>query len=589
MYVITVIPISRGIGKETLSYFTASKTELGSMVSVPLRKKMIDALVTECKDAKNMRSELRSADFVLKKIDRLVSRPFLSPAFMKTVEATAKWHVATIGATLNVLLPKKIFKKGIPFHFTKKAETQKKKKQGFEIIEVRGTLSERIDGYLSKIKNTDGVIIVPTKERQTLFKKLLHPVNPSTLVLLPSELVEIPPNTSTIIIEEENSSSYKSFARPFIDFRFAIEKYAENIGAQLVKGNESPDFKIEKIIEEHVKEDTRPLTSIGRNLERDLKNMKDSGVGHLFILATRRGHSGTVLCGDCGTTVNCKRCSAPLTLHLKKAKEEFNNLLCHHCGYRDTALMKCEKCGSWKLKAYGLGVEKIEEDIKAIVKKHNVGSYIQRIDSTLSLTPKRIRDFVATHYEKESSILIGTEIVLPYLVDATLEQKQNDSSYIASLDTLLSLPDFSINEKIWKLLCQLDDITKNKVVVQTRNIKNTLLVAWKSNSEKENKNFWKQELEERKTFNYPPHGVVIKITVKGKKDVIAHEMKKIENRVEKWKPMIFPAFIKTINNQHILHALIALPKEHWVDEELSDILLSLPQSIRIEVNPRSLL
>ena len=567
MYVITVIPISRGIGKETLSYFTASSTELGSLVSVPLRKKMIDALVTECKDAKNMRSELRSADFVLRKIDRLVSRPFLSPAFMKTVEATAKWHVATVGATLNVLLPKKIFKKGIPFHFTKTTK------------HTEPTTSTK----------PDMVHIVPTKERQTLFKKLLHPINPSTLVLLPSELVEIPPNTSTIIIEEENSSSYKSFARPFIDFRFAILKYAENIGAQLIKTNESPNPKVEKIVEEHIKEDTRPLNSIGRNLERDLKNMKDSGVGHLFILATRRGHSGTVLCGDCGSTVNCKRCSAPLTLHLKGAKEEFNKLLCHHCGYRDTALMKCDVCGSWKLKAYGLGVEKIEEDIKAIVKKHNVGAYIQRIDSTLSLTPKRIRDFVATHYEKESSVLIGTEIVLPYLVDATLDQKRNDSSYIASLDTLLSLPDFSINEKIWKLLCQLDDITKNKVVVQTRNIKNALLVAWKSNNEKEINTFWKQESDDRKTFNYPPHGVIIKITVKGKKDVIGNEMKKIEKNITKWKPMVFPAFIKTINNQHILHALITLPKEQWVDEELSDILLSLPQSVRIEVNPRSLL
>lgn len=562
------------------------------MVSVPLRKKMIDALVIYSVDARSMKSMLKSADFALRKIDRLVSKPFLSPAFMKTLDETAKWHVATVGATLNVLLPKKIFKKGIPFHFTKpnKSDSVSKNEKGvFEIIEMQGTLNERIDEYLNKLKKTNGVIVVPTKERQNLFKKLLHPTNPTTLVLLPSELVEIPPNTSTIIIEEVKSSSYKSFARPFIDFKFAIEKYAENIGAQLIKGNEACDFKIEKIIEEHVKEDTRPLTSIGRNLERDLKNMKDSGVGHLFILATRRGHSGTVLCGDCGFTVNCKRCSAPLTLHLKGAKEEFNNLLCHHCGYRDTALAKCERCGSWKLKAYGLGVEKIEEDIKAIVKKHNVGAYIQRIDSTLSLTPKKIRDFVETHYEKESSILIGTEIVLPYLVASTLNQKRNDSSYIASLDTLLSLPDFSINEKIWKLLCQLDDITKNKVVVQTRDAKNTLLVAWNSNNKKENENFWKNELDERKIFNYPPHGVIIKITVKGKRDVIASEMKKIEHRTAKWKPMVFPAFIKTINNQHILHALIALPKEQWVDEELSEILLSLPQSVLIEVNPRSLL
>ena len=40
---------------------------------------------------------------------------------------------------------------------------------------------------------------------------------------------------------------------------------------------------------------------------------------------------------------------------------------------------------------------------------------------------------------------------------------------------------------------------------------------------------------------------------------------KIENQIAKWKPMVFPAFIKVINNQHILHALITLKKEEWVD------------------------
>lgn len=572
MYVITVIPISRGIGKEHLSYFTSSKVELGSLVSVPLRKKMIDALVVKSVSARDMRAEIKSADFALRRIDRLVSRPFLPEAFMETAEEVAKWHVATIGATLNTLLPKKVL------HEFKK--TTFKKGGVTKTTLFLGTLSDRIEKY-KKTMGVITVIFVPTKEKQKLFKKLFN-----VPVLLPSELVEIPSNTSHIIIEEENSPSYKSIARPYIDFRFAIEQYARHIGANVLKGNEAPNPVVEKIIEEHKKEDDRPFNSIGRHLEKNLRMMKETSSGHLFILATRRGHSGTVLCGDCGLAVRCTRCEAPLTLQLKRAKEDFNNLICHHCGYKTTALTTCTRCGSWKLRAYGLGVEKIEEDIKTFVKKHTIKAYVQRIDSTLALTPKRITDFVSTHYEKECSILIGTEIVLPYLAVATLGGHRNDTSYIASLDTLLSLPDFSINEKIWKLLCLLDDTTTKKVVVQTRNTKNTLLNSWKENTMKE---FWQKESEERRAFNYPPYGVFIKITVTGKKEKISAEMKEIERRVSKWKPMIFPAFIKTINNQHILHALITLPKEQWVNEELSDILLSLPQSVRIEVNPRSLL
>ena len=66
-------------------------------------------------------------------------------------------------------------------------------------------------------------------------------------------------------------------------------------------------------------------------------------------------------------------------------------------------------------------------------------------------------------------------------------------------------------------------------------------------------------------------------------------MKKIEALTKAWNPMVFPAFIKSVLNQHILHALIVVPKETWVDEELLAILRGLPPSVTIEVNPRSLL
>ncbi len=547
MYVITVIPLSRGIGKETLSYFTASKVELGSLVSVPLRAKMVDALAIKCEDARMMKSEIKSADFTLRKIDKLVSKPFLPPGFIRAAEKTARFHAATMGATLNVLLPKKI------------------------LAHISDTTPQIV---------APTVVIVPTKERQLVMKKRTR-----VPVLLPSDMSLILPGTKKIIIEEVGSVGYKSITRPFINFRYALECYAEEIGASIEKKSISLYPKVKKLIEEHIKEDKRKFTSIGKHLEEDLKSLKETP-RHLFVLATRRGHSGTVLCQDCGSTNNCKRCEAPLTLHMKTGKEDFNNLVCHHCGYKETALKKCDNCGSWRLVSFGLGVEKIEEDIKAFVKKHNIKTYIQRIDSTLKLTPKRIRDFVSTHYKKENAILIATEIALPYLVDAAHDGKKNDASYIPSLDTLLSLPDFNINEKIWRLCCQLDAVSIKKVIIQTRNAQNSLLLAWKENKGDE---FWENEMRERKTFSYPPHGTLIKITVKGKKENIGREMKQIERSISKWKPMVFPAFIKTINNQHILHCLLALPEGTWVDEDLLEILSALPPSVRVEVNPRSLL
>ena len=86
MNVITVIPISRGIGKETLSYFTASDVVIGSLVEVPLRKKYVSALVVASADVRSMKAKLRGADFSLRKVEKLMAKPFLPEAFMRTVE-----------------------------------------------------------------------------------------------------------------------------------------------------------------------------------------------------------------------------------------------------------------------------------------------------------------------------------------------------------------------------------------------------------------------------------------------------------------------------------------------------------------------
>ncbi len=577
MNVITVIPMSRGIGKETLSYYTASPVELGSIVSVPLRSKMVEALVVSIADARSMKAELRSATFSLKKIDKLVSRPYLSPAFMKTVEDTARYHAATIGATLHVLLPKVL----------KKASTTYKRKE--HVSEI----APRIARYLSLIaEEPNTVIVAPTKERQeSLSKKVPVPI------MLPSAVSTIPLDTSLIIIDETESTAYKSIGRPFIDFRFVIERYATHIGARIVKETSILDPHIKKIIDHHTKNDTTPYSSIGAHLEQELLSLKERPK-HLFILGARKGHSGTVLCQDCGHIFNCTRCSAPLTLHARSHTERLNSLLCHHCGFKSEAATSCPTCGGWRLKAYGLGTQKIEEDVAMLVQKKHIRTYIQRIDSTLKLTPKRIREFITTHYSKPSAILIGTELLIPYLVDASWDGHHNDASYIASLDTLLALPDFSITDRIFHLFTQLDATTKKKVVLQTRSASYPLFDAWqRSTSDKDSapsalSEFWKQEHELRKALSYSPFGTLIKITVRGSKPSVGAQMKKIEALLAPWKPLVFPAFIKTVRNQHLLHALITLPHDResgWVNEELLTLLRSLPPSVIIDINPKSML
>ena len=61
MYIIEVIPISRGIGADSLSYFTSKEVNIGSIVKVPLRNKSINSIVISIKNAEEIKSDIDSA------------------------------------------------------------------------------------------------------------------------------------------------------------------------------------------------------------------------------------------------------------------------------------------------------------------------------------------------------------------------------------------------------------------------------------------------------------------------------------------------------------------------------------------------
>ena len=113
MFIITIIPISRGIGKETLTYFTAEKVALGSLVSVPIRGKKSHGLVVEIKEAREAKTELKNLSYAMKKIEKVQSSTFLSEDFVEAAKNIADYYAATVGAVLSALVPKAILELNI--------------------------------------------------------------------------------------------------------------------------------------------------------------------------------------------------------------------------------------------------------------------------------------------------------------------------------------------------------------------------------------------------------------------------------------------------------------------------------------------
>jgi hypothetical protein len=52
MNIIEVIPVAKGLKTETLSYFGPETLAVGSVVSMPLRKKIVQGIVTAVRPAR---------------------------------------------------------------------------------------------------------------------------------------------------------------------------------------------------------------------------------------------------------------------------------------------------------------------------------------------------------------------------------------------------------------------------------------------------------------------------------------------------------------------------------------------------------
>ena len=76
MYLISVAPIRRGIPVDELSYFTKEHIPRGALVSVPLRGSSTPALVIRSIPAHEAKSDLKRADFALKKLEAIHATAF---------------------------------------------------------------------------------------------------------------------------------------------------------------------------------------------------------------------------------------------------------------------------------------------------------------------------------------------------------------------------------------------------------------------------------------------------------------------------------------------------------------------------------
>ena len=354
-----------------------------------------------------------------------------------------------------------------------------------------------------------------------------------------------------IILDEEHDPSYKEGTRVRYNTQDVAIKLGEILNTPVVMGSATPSivtrYKAENendftLLEIPVKaQSSSPLEVQVVDLKKIDRLKEDTAItGKLFtaireeleknnkiiIFLNRRGYSNFVICNKCGSVPKCSACDLSYNYHSDRRK-----LVCHHCGREQNYTGMCPVCGADNIFLCGTGIQRVQSKLKMRFKN----TPILRMDSDITVKKKSHQEILNRFISPGGSILIGTQMVAKGLdiEDVTLVG-------VVSCDSMLGLPDYHMNERVYQLITQVSGRAgrkrkKGRVIIQTYNpqssvIKNILASDYES--------FYGQELASRKELCYPPFSNLINIIISGKE----------ENRVKKDIKELFAKISKDIRN-----------------------------------------
>ena len=274
----------------------------------------------------------------------------------------------------------------------------------------------------------------------------------------------------------------------------------------------------------------------------------------VILFQNRRGYSPYQICQACGWIPKCMHCDVSLNYH-----KNTNKLHCHYCGSTYPKVNTCMACGSDKFMQRNFGTEKVEEQLQEIFTE----SKIARMDVD-SVRGKQAHDHLIQMFEQQKiDILVGTQMVVKGL--------DFDNVHLVGIldaDSLLSFADFRVNERAFQLMEQVSGRAgrrdgRGEVLVQVANMTHPVL---KYVQQHDYNLFFKNEIEDRKRFFYPPFSRIILLTFRHKiKEVVESASFRFAGALKKdfGQYLVGPAepVVNRVRNQFLMELLIKLPKD----------------------------
>jgi len=337
-------------------------------------------------------------------------------------------------------------------------------------------------------------------------------------------------NLGLILVDEEHEPSFKQVnPAPRYHARDAAIVLAQQYEAHVLLGSATPsietfynaqqgkfgfvelnrrygDVLLPEIELIDIKEKHRKKRMKGHFSDRLLLMIKEAldNKEQVILFQNRRGFAPVIECETCGISPQCPQCDVSLTFHSYRKE-----LRCHYCGYKQAMLRNCGACGSEKLNSKGFGTEQIELELQELFPE----VVVDRMDLDTTRGKFGYQKIIGKFQAQEIDILVGTQMLSKGLDFANVSLVG-----ILNADNMLNFPDFRAHERSYQLMVQVAGRAgrakkRGKVAIQTFNPYHQILQQVSTNSYSE---MYKEQLDERWQFQYPPFYRIIKITLRHK-------------------------------------------------------------------------
>ena len=357
-------------------------------------------------------------------------------------------------------------------------------------------------------------------------------------------------NIGVIIIDEEHSQTYKQENNPRYNAIDIAKERCKYHNCPLILGSATPSlesfarakknvYKLLKL-KNRYNNNTMPKVEI---IDMNKEFKKVSGYfsntlidqiketlerkEQVILFLNRRGYSSFLTCSSCGYVEKCPNCDISLTYH-----KSSNMLRCHYCGYATKRKKLCPKCQE-EFKDYGIGTEKVEEELKSLIKD----AKIIRMDVDTTTTKNAHAKIINSFLEEKYNILVGTQMIAKGLdfPNVTLVG-------VLNADIGLNFPDFRSSEITFSLLNQVLGRSgrgnkEGKVLIQTFNPEHYAIAYTKNH---DYLGFYNEEMKIRKILKYPPYYYICSIKIiskdynlasKSSYDVVNYLKQNIKNEI----------------------------------------------------------